>query len=360
MPVSTDSLTAKLLRALQIAALALLACVLAHYAAFGGPMQFVLWPAAALALAFGWLYSPIWAIPAAIGAGLWAYAHTSNIVMASGAIAASGLGPMLMVWLLIELGRRKPVEFRIDALLRFTLLAVLVCAPIDALLVAATLAIDSAADATQFTHWFAAWWLLDSVGLLLVVPATLSLWRQPSPSIRTRVAPALHLPSVIATLMIVLVTLQMSNMAQPKIGELALLLYLPVILLASLRLAERTLSLTLPITGAIILCTGSFLAANTPNGSLDIAAALLTLFCTQLALFVQAISADRRQALAKVSDHVRQDFTTGLLNDRGLLTELARQMSLPSRVHQGLIGIHITNFDTIHDLCGPIQAHALE
>ncbi len=53
-------------------------------------------------------------------------------------------------------------------------------------------------------------------------------------------------------------------------------------------------------------------------------------------------------------------MSTGLLNDRGLLAELGDRLVSPNRVNYGLIGLHVTNFDSINDLCGTIDAIQLE
>jgi EAL domain-containing protein (putative c-di-GMP-specific phosphodiesterase class I)/GGDEF domain-containing protein len=64
--------------------------------------------------------------------------------------------------------------------------------------------------------------------------------------------------------------------------------------------------------------------------------------------------------LERVSQQSRQDLSTGLLNDRGLLADFDEQLNQPNRPHFGLIGMHITNFDTLSDLSGPVAASQLE
>ena len=347
---------AKLLRGLQIAAITLLACLLVQVFGAGGPMSLLLWPASALALAFGWRHGSIWAIPAALASGLWAYTYTTNLLLALGAIVASATGPMLTIDLLHRLGRWKPADFRIDALLRFVLITTLFCAPIDALIATLTLSVASPVDADAFAPRFAAWWLLDTLGMLLIVPSVLTVSRRAIPAPRGRVPPALHLPTLALTAAISIAVASLSWRGQAHLAEVTMLLYLPVLGLAALHLAERTLSLSLLIASLFLLVIGPSQA----NDTLSLESAVLILVTALGALTLQAVSADRREALTQIAEQARHDTTTGLLNDRGLLAELGERLARGPREHHGLLGIHIANFDIIHDLCGPIQALALE
>jgi EAL domain-containing protein (putative c-di-GMP-specific phosphodiesterase class I)/GGDEF domain-containing protein len=65
-------------------------------------------------------------------------------------------------------------------------------------------------------------------------------------------------------------------------------------------------------------------------------------------------------ALMRVAQQARQDMTTGLLNDRGMLAEFGDRLARSSRPNLGLIGVHLTNFDAVTDLCGPLPAMQLE
>jgi EAL domain-containing protein (putative c-di-GMP-specific phosphodiesterase class I) len=77
-------------------------------------------------------------------------------------------------------------------------------------------------------------------------------------------------------------------------------------------------------------------------------------------LLLQSVAADRRIALRRVAQQARQDMSTGLLNDRGLLAEFGERLASEQRPHYGLVGLHLTNFDTLNDLCGPMPAIQLE
>jgi len=78
------------------------------------------------------------------------------------------------------------------------------------------------------------------------------------------------------------------------------------------------------------------------------------------AQLLQALAADRSLALVRMSRQARQDMSTGLLNDRGMIAELTDRLASPNRPRYGLIGLYISNYDAIHDLCGTVEAMQLE
>ena len=59
-------------RALVVATTAFVCCALARWLAFKDPTGLILWPGAAVALAFGWRNSVRWVVPAALGSAAWA------------------------------------------------------------------------------------------------------------------------------------------------------------------------------------------------------------------------------------------------------------------------------------------------
>ncbi len=77
-------------------------------------------------------------------------------------------------------------------------------------------------------------------------------------------------------------------------------------------------------------------------------------------MLLHASIADRQIAIDRVAQQSRQDPTTGLLNDRGLLAEISDALAAPERRNAGLVGLSLTNFDAIADLCGAIEAIQLE
>ena len=129
----------------------------------------------------------------------------------------------------------------------------------------------------------------------------------------------------------------------------------------ALRDRERTTALTLLLASGMLLALRAFQLGDTDdNLARTLEGTVLVLCAVVVGLLMQAVATDRRQALTRVALQARQDMTTGLLNDRGLLNELAERLAAPERPGYGLVGIHIANFDTINDLCGPIQGLHLE
>ena len=162
------------------------------------------------------------------------------------------------------------------------------------------------------------------------------------------------------TLAVVTASLLLAAFGHRFYSNALLFFYFPIVAWTSVRLPERATALTLFATALVVLAARSFAARPPGDAPLALEAAVLVLCAVVVALLLQSVASDRRQALARAAEQARQDLTTGLLNDRGLLAELGERLVAPQRPNYGLVGIHIGNFDTIHDLCGPIQALQLE
>ncbi len=361
-------------RVLLIAAVSFLACALAHALAGETIFQLLLWPASAIALAFGWRYGRTWMLPAAVAAAVWSYVHTQSILLGVATLASTVIGPLLTLELMRRLARWKPADFRIDALVRFVISALLVCAPVNAAIITTALYASAFPSPGSPVQIALIWWLLESLGLLLITPALLALLRStngtaplrpapfpgPSSGLGTALSMPFDVPTLAASVAIALFSLTLARAGFSTYSGLSLFLFVPVIGLGAIRQNERVLALTLSISSLPLLAVRTSEAAITLNPLAPVEASTLILSTSIVALLMQAIGADRLQALSNIAEQVRQDLTTGLLNDRGLLTELGERLAHPERPHYGLIGIHVTNFDTIHDLCGPIQALSLE
>lgn len=350
-------------RTLLIGAAAFVACVLARLLSFGSPAELVLWPGAGIAMAFGWRYGVRFVLPAGVGAGAWVYLHTGSAVLAFTGFAASVAGPALAITAIRRLGEWKPADYRLDAVLRYTIIVGLIAAPLDAALATVGMRVSGAFGDVHAAHLLMSWWLIDALGIMLVAPALVA-WineGQVRPEDEPQESPLLDGPAVLFTLCVVIGSLALSNFSQPQYANALLFFYFPIVAWTSVRLSERATALSLFVTALPLLAVRAHQSAALGGGSaaaLD--AAVLVLSAVVVALLLQSVAADRRQALARVAEQARQDLTTGLLNDRGLLAELGERLVSPSRPNYGLIGVHIGNFDTIHDLCGPIQALQLE
>jgi EAL domain-containing protein (putative c-di-GMP-specific phosphodiesterase class I)/GGDEF domain-containing protein len=168
-------------------------------------------------------------------------------------------------------------------------------------------------------------------------------------------------PAVLLTLAVVAGSLILSGLDQRQYAYSLLFFYFPIVAWTSVRMPERATALSLIITAVPLLAVRGYqVSAAAADASRALEGAVLVLCGVVVALLLQAVAADRRYALARVAQQAHQDLTTGLLNDRGLLAELGERLVSPTRTNYGLIGIHVGNFDTVHDLCGPIQALQLE
>ena len=350
-----------LARGLLVAGLAFVACVVAQLIGF--EQRLILWPAGGIALAFAWRHGVRWLLPAALGAGAWAGFEWSDLGLGIGAAAVTAAGPAIAIRLLRRLGDWKPADYRLEAVLRFLGVVLLVAAPVDAALAMLVMgALDpiggvSAADA------FVAWWLIDSLGMLLLTPALLAFINEglaePEPS--AAAAAVLDAPAVLATLAMLGASVLLSGIGERQYGFMVLFIYFPIVAWTAVRMSERAAALSLLATALPLLAVQAFEASQTPGEPLRAYVAPALVFSALLvALVLQAVAADRRFALARVARQAREDMTTGLLNDRGLLAELGERLLDPKRSHHGLVALHLNNFDTLNDLCGQLQAMQLE
>ncbi len=351
------------LRACLLCAGAFGACWLARALAFQSPVGLLLWPAAAVALAAGWRHGALWTVPPALGAAAWAITDFGTPAFAATAFAASLGGPLVAIALLRRLNAWKPADYRMEAVLRFMLMAGLIAAPLDALLAAAGLRTAGFMDDSNPAHVFIAWWLIDATGMLLVAPAVLAAARdglsQPGAGGEDRAG--IDIAALLLTTVLICGSLALSAIGQHEYSNAIIFCFFPIVAWTSVRQPERTTALTLLLASLMLLALRAFqLGDSDDNLARTLEGTVLVLCAVVVGLLMQAVATDRRQALTRVALQARQDMTTGLLNDRGLLNELAERLAAPDRPGYGLVGIHIANFDTINDLCGPVQGLHLE
>jgi EAL domain-containing protein (putative c-di-GMP-specific phosphodiesterase class I)/GGDEF domain-containing protein len=142
---------------------------------------------------------------------------------------------------------------------------------------------------------------------------------------------------------------------------MVLFMYFPAAAWTALRMEERAHALTVLISALPLIAVRAWQGGGGDVGYAIGAQAGMMVFCSvAVALVLQAVAADRRLALMRVARQARQDMTTGLLNDRGLLSEFGDRLASPQRPNFGLIGVHLSNFDALGDLCGTITAMQLE
>ena len=117
-------------------AIAFLACLVARLVSPTWPGALLIWPGAAVALAFASRRGPLWALPAAAGAAAWAWFESMAPMLSATAFFASLAGPIATVHLIRRLRDWQPAHYRLDYSLRFAMAVILVAAPIDALIAA--------------------------------------------------------------------------------------------------------------------------------------------------------------------------------------------------------------------------------
>ena len=348
-------------RALLVAAVAFMSCLLAGILSLDNPAGLVIWPGAAVAMAAGWRFGVRWTLPAALGAAAWTVFREASAPLAIAAFAASCAGPALAIHSIRRLSAWKPADHRLEAVFRFVVAVALLAAPVDALLAAAGASAADVLPGTGALDYFAGWWLIDALGMMLLTPALLACCEggvaEPEPG-----APdALHIDTgaLVLTLGVAAASLALHQFGSAPHASALLFFWFPIVAWTAVRLGERATALTLLVTALPLLAVRT-LQGQAGGASLPLEGSLLVLCAALVGLLMQAVAADRRFALARVAEQARQDLTTGLLNDRGLLAELGTRLVAAERPNYGLVGVHIGNFDTIHDLCGPIQALQLE
>jgi EAL domain-containing protein (putative c-di-GMP-specific phosphodiesterase class I)/integral membrane sensor domain MASE1 len=360
---STEPNLPALPRALLIAALAFAFLMVASLVSQGDPMRLLLWPSAGVAFAFGWRYGPRWTLPAGVGALVWGLISLPAPALAVTAAAVTVIGASIGILLLRRLNDWKPSEYRLESVVRFLVVALLVAAPIDAL-VAASVAIGLGSyPDVHPVHVFMAGWLVAALGMMLVAPAVLAWIDDSLPEADTGEQPVqiFDVSGVTMALLVAGASLLLSGLGQFQYAHMLAFFYFPIVAWSSVRMSERSNALTLLLTSMPLLATRAYQVPLQSGGFERALEASVLVFCAiVVGLVLQAVAADRRLALARVARQARQDMTTGLLNDRGLLAEFGERLASPQRPNFGLIGVHLTNFDSVSDLCGAIQAIQLE
>ncbi|MDO4904808.1 MAG: EAL domain-containing protein [Lautropia sp.] len=352
-------------RCLHAVGLALLLCLLAQFVSAGATHQLLIWPSAAVAFALGWYFGVRWLPVAAFGGGLWGFVVTHDLKYAAILTLASIFGPWLAIHVLRRLSEWKPPEYRLDFVSRYLAIALLISAPVDAVLFA--LLVGTAEIHALSHHSFAqivlAAWLADALGMLLISPALLVLMKPAFTHEDDSPAPRLSMPAVLMVLAIAGIAYVLHRFGHDDYAGLVLFgVFVPMIWMAASQNGGRADAYTLLIAGLPLLASRAY-AVSTENGPAfgSTVSVSLLLCCTALAaLVLQALAADRSIALQRISQQARQDMSTGLLNDRGLLSELSDRLASNQRPRYGLIGLHISNYDAIHDLCGTVEAIQLE
>jgi len=351
-------------RALLIAALALSSCLLARLVSHGEAIQLMFWPATGVAFAFGWRHGLAWTLPAAAGALLYGLLSFRDPVLAVSAALGTAAGASLTIALLRRLAEWKPAEYRLESVTRFLVVTLLLAAPAQALIVGSVALLRGALPAGTPVQGYLGAWLAVALGTLLSAPAVLAWIDDALPGADDggeRASRVLDASGVFMSVAVAAASLLLSSFGQTQYAYMLLFLYFPIVAWSAVRMDERSNALTLLLSAMPLLATRAWQVPAAGDAHLRSVEAAVMVFCAiVVALVLQAVAADRRLALLRVARQARQDMTTGLLNDRGLLSEFGDRLASPHRPDFGLIGVHLTNFDSLADLCGTIPAMQLE
>ena len=358
-------------RCLHAAGLSLLLCAVAQLISAGSAWKLLIWPSAAVGFAFAWYHGLRWLPVAAAGAGLWALAATQDPRYALILGAASMLGPWQAIRLLRRLADWKPPEYRLDSVSRFLAMSLLVSAPIDALLFGGLVYTFQIAPLHQYgvAQLLLSAWLADVLGMLLVCPALLALLRparltaDEEEVAADAASPRFSILTVLVVLGIAALAYVLHRLGQGHYAGLVLFaVFVPMIWAAASQATGRADAYTLLLAGLPLLASRAYAVTDTHGAGFGETVSVSLLLCCAVlaAQLLQALAADRSLALVRMSRQARQDMSTGLLNDRGMIAELTDRLASPNRPRYGLIGLYISNYDAIHDLCGTVEAMQLE
>lgn len=358
-------------RCLHAAGLSLLLCAVAQLISAGSAWKLLIWPSAAVGFAFAWYHGLRWLPVAAAGAGLWALVATQDPRYALILGAASMLGPWQAIRLLRRLADWKPPEYRLDSVSRFLAMSLLVSAPIDALLFGGLIYTFQIAPLHQYgvAQLLLSAWLADVLGMLLVCPALLALLRparltaDEEEVAADAASPRFSILTVLVVLGIAALAYVLHRLGQGHYAGLVLFaVFVPMIWAAASQATGRADAYTLLLAGLPLLASRAYAVTDTHGAGFGETVSVSLLLCCAVlaAQLLQALAADRSLALVRMSRQARQDMSTGLLNDRGMIAELTDRLASPNRPRYGLIGLYISNYDAIHDLCGTVEAMQLE
>ena len=356
---------------LVAAGLAAALCALAQLVSAGSAWKLLIWPSAAVGFAFAWYHGLRWLPVAAAGAGLWALAATQDPRYALILGAASMLGPWQAIRLLRRLADWKPPEYRLDSVSRFLAMSLLVSAPFNALLFGGLVYTFQIAPLHQYgvAQLLLSAWLADVLGMLLVCPALLALLRPARLTADEEevaadgASPRFSILTVLVVLGIGALAYVLHRLGQGHYAGLVLFaVFVPMIWAAASQATGRADAYTLLLAGLPLLASRAYAVTDTHGAGFGETVSVSLLLCCAVlaAQLLQALAADRSLALVRMSRQARQDMSTGLLNDRGMIAELTDRLASANRPRYGLIGLYISNYDAIHDLCGTVEAMQLE
>lgn len=331
-----------------------------------GPGAFapLAWPASGLAYALVWRYGAAHALWPAAGAALAVVSLGSGVLAPIGVFLAAVTGPGLAALANRRFSSWKPTEHRLDAVTRQLLVAGLVAAPIDALILAFALRGSPLQPPGPYALACAHIWLIDAVSITVIGSAALAWFKDPAFDNERQAAPwRFDAPTFLMSAAVIALHLLFTTHGMPIPGRAMLMLLFPVTVWLAIRSDATTTHYTLLAIYAMVISAAAWNSRGSQIGepmayAFQLGAALFAL--TIVVQLTQAVGSDRRAGFARVARQSREDMSTGLLNDRGLLAGFSDRLAAPARPNLGLIGVHLSNFDSLTDLCGAFQSMQLE
>ena len=350
-------------RAVLVGLLTLGLCLLARAVSGGQPLSLLLWPALGVAFAFGWRWGRLWTLPAALGALAYGLIVFDSPTPAVATAIGTALGAVASIEALRRFNAWNPAEYRLQPVLRFLAVALLIASPIFAVILGLGGVFHAIAPSDHALHVLLGTWLAGALGTVLVAPAGLAVIDEPSaPASEVRAShvrldwAAFGLSGLVA-----IAHLALSSLGLQPYANMVLFLFFPIVVWSAVRCDEHSSAVTLLLSALPLLAAHAYQSPGQPLPSASVFESSVMVLCAVIvAQILQALASDRRGALDRIAQQARQDMTTGLLNDRGMLAEFSERLAAPGRPNLGLIGVTLTNFDAINDLCGPLAAMQLE
>lgn len=360
---SADARLPATARAVLIGLLTLGLSLLARAVSGGHALSLLLWPALGVAFAFGWRWGPLWTLPAAIGALAYGLFVFDALAPALATAIGTALGAVASIEVLRRFNAWNPAEYRLQPVLRFLAVALIIASPIFAIVLALGGGFHALAPGEQGLNVLLGTWLAGALGVVLVAPAGLAVIDEPTAlASEARVSQVrVDITAFALSGLVAIAHLALSSLGLQPYANMVLFLFFPIVVWSAVRSDEHTSAVTLLLSALPLLAARAYQShAHTVPSASVFESTVMVLCAVIVAQILQALASDRRVALDRIAQQARQDMTTGLLNDRGMLAEFSERLAATGRPNLGLIGVTLTNFDAISDLCGPLSAMQLE
>jgi EAL domain-containing protein (putative c-di-GMP-specific phosphodiesterase class I)/GGDEF domain-containing protein len=358
--------------------LTVLLCVIDRAVNGEMPEPWPLWPATAVGLAFAWRLGLLWLLPALLGALIFAWPLASSSIDLLALLTGAALGPIVGVRAHQRLELWHPAQSALQSAQRFIGLVLGVVVPITLLFsLVAGLFMPGASfrqRVSDFPLGLSAldMWLSGGLFLLILTPAALALLEVRSARANKQGDQEdaserwFDVTVVGSAFVLSLLILSLTAFSHHAFAGVLLHGAIPVLMWSALRNNARSHALTVFLSILPIVAVTVQLGHHQwPDHLMDTLwfeaqAGALLLCAVTIAMLTQAVAADRAQALTRTARQGREDVRTGLLNDRGLMTDLGEMLGRPDRPPMGIISVQLGNLAAIQELCGPLEVSRLE